>query len=147
MKYATALLVSVLFFVPLITGAQSSDSGLVPCGYGDDMCTTEDAVDFANGLIEFLISMLGVIAVIALVYAGFRMVISRGDTGAWRKAKDMFTNIVIGIIIILAAWLVVDTILKGLTEKGLDEWSSGLFSNGTQWREGVNTRWTTGGGF
>lgn len=117
---------SVLFFgwaaFPLITFAQAG--GLVPCSGPD--CTTAHVSAFANGLIAWLISMLGVIAVIMLVYAGFRMVVSRGDVGEWGKAKEMFTNVIIGIIIILAAWLVIDTILKGLTNRGLNDWTDEL---------------------
>ncbi|MEX2341146.1 MAG: pilin, partial [Candidatus Paceibacterota bacterium] len=89
--------------------------GLVPCGSpGQQPCTTEDVVKFANNLITWLISILGVIAVIALMIVGFKLVTSAGNPSAWAEAKGMFTNIVIGIIIILAAWLVVDTIMKGL---------------------------------
>lgn len=110
----------VLF--PSISFAQ--DMGLVPCdGSPSSPCTTEMAVTFANNLISWLITMLGVIAVIALMFTGFQLLTSGGDSGKWRQAKTMFTNIVIGIIIILAAWLVVDTIMRALTNKGLDQWT------------------------
>ena len=110
------IMVSVL--LPETVLAQAG--GLVPCSGPD--CTTAHVSTFANGLINFLISMLGVIAVIALVFAGFKMVMSQGNEAEWGKAKEMFTNVVIGIIIILAAWLIVDTLLKGLTGSGLDVW-------------------------
>lgn len=119
------------------------------------MCTTEHAIAFAAGLINFLISMLGVVAVIALVYVGFKMVTSRGDTGAWKNAKNMFTNVVIGIIIILGAWVAVDTVLKILTDRGgLEEWSSELGTDIDTYEDGClagsrdpNTGYCTGGGF
>lgn len=120
-----AFTVSALLFPSIILAQnEEQNSGLVPCGYGKEYdCGTDDVVNLANGLIEFLISMLGVIAVIALVYSGFRMVMSAGNETEWRKAKETFSNIVIGIIIILSAWLVVDLVLSGLTETGgLNEW-------------------------
>jgi ABC-type nickel/cobalt efflux system permease component RcnA len=83
-------------------------------------------VGLANSLVSWLISILGVIAVIVMVYAGFKMVTSAGDEGAWTKAKELFTNVVIGIVLILAAWLIVDTLLKGLTGRGLDDWTQEL---------------------
>lgn len=125
-----------LVLFPAISLAQGTDPeyGFVPCGNkGQEACTTEDAVTFANNMISWLITMLGVIAVIAFVYTGFKLLTSGGSTGEWSKAKSMFTNIVIGIIIILAAWLVVDTIMRALTDRGLDQWTDlrGVDNTGT----------------
>lgn len=107
-------------------------SGLVPCGYGETYdCGTDDAITLANNVIDFLIKMLSVVAVIALVFAGFKLVTSAGNESAWREAKSLFTSIVIGIIIILSAFLVVDTILKALTDKGLEETSGGIVNTGS----------------
>lgn len=135
MKGLFLALVLCLVFLPSLVIAQGDVSiynpdeeyGLVPCGSpGQEPCTTEHVVAFANNVITWLISILGVIAVIALMITGFKLVTSAGNPGAWTQAKDMFTNIVIGIIIILAAWLVVDTILKGFTDQGLEERSQEL---------------------
>lgn len=103
-------------------------AGLVPCtGGSDDPCTTADVNALANTVIGYFISLLGVIAVIVLIYVGFEMVTSRGNPSQWEKAKGHFANVVIGIIIILAAWLVIDLMLTGLTEEGgLEEWTAGL---------------------
>lgn len=130
MKGLLLALTLCLVFLPSLVIAQGDVSiynpdeeyGLVPCGSpGQEPCTTNHVVAFANNLITWLISILGVIAVIALIITGFKLVTSAGNPGAWADAKEMFTNIVIGIIIILAAWLVVDTILKGFTDEGLNE--------------------------
>ena len=130
MKGLFLALILCIVFLPSLAIAQGGVSiynpdeeyGLVPCGSpGQEPCTTNHVVAFANNLITWLISILGVIAVIALIITGFKLVTSAGNPGAWADAKEMFTNIVIGIIIILAAWLVVDTILKGLTNEGLNE--------------------------
>jgi len=121
MKATFLGVILVFLFIPLVVGAQAG--GLVPCGgERSDPCTTEHVSTFANGLINFLITMLGVIAVIVLVFVGFKMVMSRGNEAEWGKAKEMFGNVIIGIIIILAAWLIIDTLLKGLTNRGLDYW-------------------------
>lgn len=107
-------------------------SGLVPCGYGETYdCGTDDAITLANNVISFLIKMMSVIAVIAIVITGFQMVTSGGDTKAWNAGKSRLIAIVIGIIIILSAFLVVDTILKALTDKGLEETSGGIVNTGS----------------
>lgn len=119
MRIFLATFTVTLLLVPMVSLAQ--DTGLVPCGY-DEPCTTADVATFANWIISFLISILGIIATIALVYAGILLVTSGGDTNAATRAKTLFTNVVIGIILILAAWLIVDTIMRALTGSGLDFW-------------------------
>lgn len=111
--------VVALFVSPIVVTAQAG--GLVPCSGPD--CTTASVVALVAKLMDYLIKMLGAIAAIALVYAGFKMVTSQGNENAWKSAKEVFGNVIIGIVIILSAWLVVDLILKGLTGKGLEEWS------------------------
>lgn len=126
MRFLPFLLALVIVLLPTFVGAAES-TGLVPCGYGDKYdCDTADVIQLANNLIDFLIKMLSVIAVIALVYTGFQLVTSAGDESKWSDAKKRFTDIMIGIIIILSAFLVVDLVLKGLTDKGLDETTGGL---------------------
>lgn len=114
----------------LTAPALASAAGLVPCGgTGEAPCTTDFIAPFVAKLIKFLFGALGVIATIVMVYAGFRMVVSAGNESEWTAAKKMFTNVVIGIILILASWLIVDTILQTLTGKGLNEWSDFSSSN------------------
>lgn len=115
----------ILVALPSLVFAQAG--GLVPCGgQNGDPCNTNDVVGFANSMIDYLIKALGVIAVIVMVYAGFKLVVSAGNEGEWTKAKELFTNVIIGIILILAAWLIVDTVLKGLTGRGLGDWTEEL---------------------
>ena len=52
------------------------------------------------------------------VYAGVKMVISSGNSHALQDAKDMFTNAFIGLFIILAAWLMIDTLLRYVLKNG-----------------------------
>lgn len=112
----------MMFVLPVVAAAQAG--GLVPCSGPD--CTTESVVGLVNNIIGWLISALGVIAVIVMVYAGFKLVMSAGNENEWGKAKELFQNVIIGIVLILAAWLIIDTVLKGLTGKGLDGWTKEL---------------------
>ncbi len=106
------LLGSVL---PMVVNAD----GLVPCGGpGQEACQTCHAAQLVNNVIEWLLAFLGVIAVIAIVYAGTRLVISGGNRHAMEEAKSMMSHIIIGYMIILAAWLLVDTGMKMLLTDG-----------------------------
>ncbi|MCA9355280.1 hypothetical protein KC865_01875 [Candidatus Kaiserbacteria bacterium] len=68
----------------------------------------------ANGIVKWLIGVLMVVFAVLIVVAGFKLVTSGGNPGAKEDAKNMIANAIIGIIIVLAAWLMVDTVMKGL---------------------------------
>lgn len=107
-------------FDPITTESNYSgvNAGLVTCGGID--CDACDLVSMVNNIINWLITIMSAVAVLSLMVAGFRMVTAGGDEGSWTAAKSRFMNIVIGFILFLAAWLIVDTVLKGLTGQGLD---------------------------
>lgn len=59
------------------------------------------------GIINFVLVLVGVLALAYLVYGGFRYITSRGEEGEIEKAKAILTNAVIGIVVIgIAAALV-----------------------------------------
>jgi hypothetical protein len=58
---------------------------------------------------------LGVIAAtLALAYAGFVWMTSGGNPEARNKGRDLLLNVVIGLVILLSAWLVIDFVMKTL---------------------------------
>jgi len=126
MKY---LIFGLVFLLLILPAGVSAQSGLVPCNGPD--CNACHLVATANTVVNFLIQLLSVIGVIVLVVAGFRLVTSGGDAGAAQKAKGMFTNVIIGFVLVLSAWLIVDTILVALTDRdGLKMWTNISCSTG-----------------
>ena len=114
-----AIFAAFVYFAPLVMAAQSN-TGLIPCTGTD--CNQCHLVQLADNVIGWLIMFLTVVAVIALVIAGFKLVASGGNSSALQAAKETFINILIGFILVLAAWLIVDTLLKTATGKGLEKW-------------------------
>lgn len=118
----------VLFFlivgvgVPQVADAQV---GLVPaCPLGQAECDDPyapenygvcEVIVTANNVVSFLVGVISIIAAIVIVYVGFRFVTSRGNEATITQARQMLTNIVIGVVIMLSAWLVISTILSVLT--------------------------------
>jgi hypothetical protein len=94
-----------------VASAQSLASYAGCTGTDCSMC---NIVTLTNGLIQWLIGFLFVLFAIIIAYAGFGLVTSGGNSHAMDEAKGRFTNAIIGLIIVLAAWLVVDTIMRGL---------------------------------
>ncbi|MFN3188494.1 MAG: transglycosylase SLT domain-containing protein [Candidatus Paceibacteria bacterium] len=114
MKFSlTSILVLVevfLFFVsPVAAG------GLVPCGgVGQEPCQTCHVVMLINNVVDWLVVILSIIASIIIVYAGVRLVVSFGDVSAKEAAKRYISNVIIGYVLVLACWLLIDTGVKML---------------------------------
>lgn len=102
----------VLFFMsPLETQAVTSGNFLTCDGVD---CSACNVVDLANRLITWLVGVLFVVFAVLAVRAGFNLVTSGGSPGALTAAKDNLVNAFVGLLIMLAAWIIVDTLMRGL---------------------------------
>ena len=105
-----------LFLLPAATQA----AGLVPCGGAPPElpCQSCNVVQLENNIVGWLVMILGILAAIVIVYAGVKLVTSGGNQHAMEEAKSMINNIIIGYLIVLAAWLGIDYGLKALLNTG-----------------------------
>lgn len=112
-KFLASILSLVLIFVfiaPVITNA-----ALVPCGNPEQSpCDFSFFIEMINRIINWIISIAGVIFTISAIYGGFLWMTSGGDSGKKGKARDILYNTMLGFVIILVAWLIVYTILRYL---------------------------------
>jgi len=107
----------LLLLAPDLATAQS-DGGLVTCtGLDCDFCNFATMVD---NIIDFLVTLLIIIATIILAITGLQMAYTAAGGGEAREIlKDRMTNIIIGFILIIASWVLVDTLLKALVTDDL----------------------------
>lgn len=111
MKYLIFIL-SLLVLPTVTLAADTSLASLAGCTGTD--CSACNAVGMANGLIKWLIGMLFLVFAIVAAIAGFGLVTSGGNHHALDEAKNKFINAFVGLLIVLSAWLIVDTIMRGL---------------------------------
>jgi len=107
--------------IPIVTFGQNraEDGGLVPCGdAGEAPCQMCHFVDLANYTTNWLVGILSIAAAIMFLIAGYRLVTAGGNPSVMKSAKDMIVNVTIGFIIVLAAWLFIDFIMKSLLLDG-----------------------------
>ncbi len=109
------VLMVCFFFIPDFASAQ----GFVTC-FGTD-CNACNLAEMANKMIIFLFGVIGMIFAILMMIAGFGLVTSGGNTSALEAAKSKFKNAIIGLIIVMGAWLAVDTLMRGLLKGGAGE--------------------------
>lgn len=113
MYKSSILLLIALLFLP---SGEVVAQGFIPCDGLD--CSACDLATMANRIVTWLIGVLFVVFAVVVAVAGFGLVTSGGNPSAKDAAKSKFTNAIIGLIIVLAAWILVDTIMRGLLAGG-----------------------------
>lgn len=72
-----------------------------------------------GALIQQFLTLIGVVLVVVIIYAGFMWMTAGGDTEKIKKAKAWLTNAIVGLIIVFAAYaiaeFVIDAIITGTT--------------------------------
>lgn len=116
------LIAGVILLVPVFVMAQMPEK-LVPCtGEIGDPCNACQLVTLADNILQFLVGLSIFVAIAAFTWAGFLFVTAAGNESQITKAKGTFSAVAIGLIIVLAAWLIIDTLLRITTGDDIDDW-------------------------
>ncbi|MCK5475580.1 MAG: hypothetical protein KAI71_03300 [Candidatus Pacebacteria bacterium] len=62
------------------------------------------------GIYNFLLSIVGIVAVMMLILGGMRYITSAGNSAAAADAKDIITNAIVGLLLALLTWVFIATI-------------------------------------
>ena len=115
---------SIPFFGPIIP----DEINVCAAGWGS-------VINVINNIIKFLITIVIVfIAPIMIAWAGFLYVVNPMNPGGMAKAKSILQNTVAGIVVALAAWLIVGAVMAALTPNGRpfgENWASIITSDGS----------------
>ena len=76
---------------------------------------TGDLTDQIATIVNLLIFSIGMVAVIMLIIGGFRYVFSQGNEKAVTGAKDTILYAIIGLVIAILSFAIVNFVLGGLT--------------------------------
>ena len=102
----------LLLFIPFVSSAEES---LVTCSGLD--CQFCHLVSTGQNVMNWLVLVLTIIAGLLFAYAGLMLVTSTGNRTFKQKALTIFNNVIIGYLLVLAGWLLVDTTLKALANQ------------------------------
>lgn len=113
---------ALLVLTPVLVYAQIPDK-IVTCEGVD--CTVCDLADTVQRVLNTGIYLVIFLSAVLFAYAGWTYMIAGGDSGKISSAKSIFTNVLIGILIAVASWLVIDTIMKTFVENdgGFGPWN------------------------
>ncbi|MFH1565460.1 MAG: hypothetical protein ABIC82_06535 [bacterium] len=84
--------------------------------YNVDLISNEDTLlaTYIGKVISYVLSILGVIFLVLLVYGGFIWMLARGDSEEVKKSKDIIFNAAIGIVIVLTSYAITYYVVSNL---------------------------------
>lgn len=100
--------------VPVITFAQSNCEP----GSSDPFCLEEanfdvlgqtddtDLIGLVTTIVQWILSFLGILAVLVILWGGFKWMTAGGDDDKVGEAKKLIINGIIGLIIVLSAYAI-----------------------------------------
>jgi hypothetical protein len=95
------------------TYAQRTDLGLIPCDGPE--CNLDSFMQLLNNLLNFFFSTLLLpIFVVMVMYLGYSYIAAQGKPGQHAKLGSMAKHMVLGLLLMLCAWVIVKTILYAL---------------------------------
>ena len=74
-----------------------------------------DANVAVGGLLNLVYLVAGMVAVIVIILAGFSYVTSRGNAEKTKQARNSIMGALIGIVIIMSAFVVTQFIIRGVS--------------------------------
>lgn len=133
----TKLTVASLMLVPALTPVAvhaQTTTGPDPTGSlcqganelqfgGTSECTgTQEAQNTVNELVTTIINIfsvvVGIVAVIMIIFGGFKYITSGGDSGNVSSAKNTILFAIVGLIIVAMAQIIVRFVLARATNQG-----------------------------
>ena len=114
-KFTFFVLLLIVLVAPAVSFGEPAP--LVPCDGPN--CDFNALMTLINNVINFVFVYLAIpLCAIMFAYAGILLVTSGGSTEARGKAKTIFTNSALGLIIAAAAFLIIRTLLSILGYDG-----------------------------
>lgn len=115
-----ALIVAV-FASPLVSSelafatdtAQQACNGVQAAG-GNANCNGNQLEKFLKDIVNILLFVIGTISVIMIIVGGLRYVLSGGDAGSIKAGKDTVLYAIIGLVVAIMAYAIVNFVLGSL---------------------------------
>jgi type IV secretory pathway VirB2 component (pilin) len=103
----------LLLSTPVFVLAQ--EKGIVKCGNtAGQQCTWNDLMKLVSDVMTEGFKYALLFSVFIIILAGFNIMRAQGDIGKMKEARKMLMNVVIGAIIILGSYMIVNALIKAL---------------------------------
>ena len=117
-----AIMTCAVFGVPVLSTASLSGSVSAQVSEGINTATTSEmkgkSIDGDKGLIKTVVNVLlwavGILSVIMIIFSGFRYITSAGDASKTKSAQSTLIYSVVGLIVAIMAYAIVNMVTKRL---------------------------------
>ena len=89
--------------------------GLNPDGTAQPVCGKPEFYELLSSLFKYLVFISGIAVVLSIAIGGFAMLISAGSEEKLSYGKKAIKSAIIGFIIVLISWVIVNTIIQTFT--------------------------------
>ena len=116
------ILIILCLLAPSITLGQSNilPKQIVSCNGVD--CTVCDLVTVAQNILNTAIYVSVFLAAFLFAWAGWLYLTSQVGSNI-QRAREVFFNVAVGLVIILAGWLVIDVLMRTLVGASVLPWN------------------------
>lgn len=123
-----AVILTILFLLPASVFAQANllPGKIVPCDgtkISGTECTVCHIATVADNVLKTGIYIAVFLSAVLFAWAGFKYLSNAANSGEVSRAKEIFMNVAVGLIIILAGWLVIDTLMRTLMGADFGPWN------------------------
>lgn len=117
-----AIMTCAVFGTSVLSTASLSGSASAQVSDGINTATTSEmkgkSIDGDKGLIKTVVNVLlwavGILSVIMIIFSGFRYITSAGDASKTKSAQSTLTYSVVGLIVAIMAYAIVNMVINRL---------------------------------
>ncbi len=116
-KIILAIALIAILLTPVLTFAGSSSdwqTNMNDVTTAANQLPNESVGTFVGDIIRWVLGLIGVILVALIVYGGFLYMTSAGNEDQVDRAKKVLTYSIIGLIVIVIAWIAADYIMSAV---------------------------------
>ena len=103
-------IISFLILLPKTISALELEVSWPPSPLGTSLTENSGLVDLIRYCYEWIVSLGGIATLISLIIGGFRYITAAGNPSALADAKDRINSALIGLVLLLGSWLILNTI-------------------------------------
>lgn len=101
------------FLLAKITYAQYG--AVLPACTASGNCSLCDFLVTFSNIANYMLTALGSCALLLFVYGGITWLTASGSMERVKKGKDILVNTIIGLIIVLSSWQIINLVISSLT--------------------------------
>ena len=117
-----AIMICAVFGTSVLSTASLPGSASAQVSDGINTATTSEmkgkSIDGKDGLIKTVVNVLlwavGILSVIMIIFSGFRYITSAGDASKTKSAQSTLTYSVVGLIVAIMAYAIVNMVTNRL---------------------------------